>query len=82
MAVSFDVIRQSGKIFLVKVAHYYHVVHYDAIEDIVTAIWSGDRVKKAYLTAKGFTAESVRFVSKGRKQETAKAYFLQLRRYG
>lgn len=80
MTVHCTIIEQFMDLFLVRVGHDFHVVIWDQCAEIVKAVYSGDRVKGIYLQAPGFSSETIRAVTKGRKKETATAYFNELRR--
>lgn len=74
------IVDQYEDIYFLKVGHDYHVVQHFKDGDIVKSVYSGDRVNNCYLSAQGFTAESIRAVTKGRKLSTGRAYFNEMRR--
>ena len=75
-----QIVQRFHDLHLLKVGHNYHVVQWLESENLVGAIYSGDRVKGKYLKAEGFEVDSIRIVSKPRKKETATAYYNELRR--
>lgn len=80
MTVNLIIVENFEDLFLVRVAHDYHVVLFNEEADVVKAAYSGDRMKGQYLQAEGFTSDAIRAITKGRKKETARAYFNELRR--
>lgn len=78
--VNMTILRRHGELYLVKVAHAFHVVLYDEEIDMVAGIYSGDRIAGRLKKAKGFDPKSIRSVSKGRKEKTATAYWGTVKR--
>lgn len=80
MTSKVTIIEQWEELFLVRVGHDFHVIHFDADQGVIKSVYSGDRINKVYLQANEFSSEAIRAITKGRKRETATAYFNQLRR--
>lgn len=74
------IVDQYEDLYFLKVGHDYHVIQHFKEGDIVKSVYSGDRINGCYVSAEGFTADSIRAVTKGRKLSTAKAYFNEMRR--
>jgi len=64
-----------GSVKLVRVGWNYHIILWDQANQLVKTILPSDRVVKEWREAKDFNEGSIRYVSRGRKKETAIFYY-------
>ena len=70
-----EIARENGTLKLVRVGWDYHIVDYFPDLDLIKAVYSADRVGKEYREAHGFTDVSIRLITAGRKEVSARRYY-------
>lgn len=70
-----EIVRENGSYRCVKLNRKYYCVGYDAARDVTYAIISHDKIVGELRTHPGYSHAAVEYVAKGRKRDTAIAYF-------
>lgn len=77
-----EILKREGTLCLVKVGWDYHIIDWFEDIDVVCGAHPGEKPKhlkkEPFKEAKGFNSESIRAVSKDRRESTARNYFSEL----